>query len=276
MFFAVAHRDGVIVQRAGHAHAANFAADYHIAAAVFYFCLHHACARQVGEHIFAVTVGHTGIFITVRAEHCNGVALCAACVLQPKAGKIAYHTGHAGGAAAACIHNGGRAFFFFGAEVPALCAGVKHRRAVCPQRDGVTVSVKMPRKALDGRPIVRQHNVVRKDVTIPNRVRKPVFILVVQLGQFLGAADAVYKVYFLVAVLLALAHLALLALAQVHHGVGQNAAFVNFCHIKSRRFMAYLVHAKAAVCGKVKIVGALQPGTGGRHQAAETFLLDTV
>ena len=49
-----------------------------------------------------------------------------------------------------------------------------------------------------------------RHITVVDGVGKPVFILVIEFLQFLGAADAVHKMDLPVAALLGLAHLCLL------------------------------------------------------------------
>ena len=138
------------------------------------------------------------------------------------------------------------------------------------------IGVKVASEPVNRLPIVRQGDVLRQHIAVVDGVGKPVFILVIEFLQFLGAADAVHKMDLPVAALLGLAHLALLPLGQVHNGVRQKITFVQLCQVDVLALVADLAHAEVAVGGEVKIVGSVHAVHGCFKQLAAADAGDTV
>ena len=135
--------------------------------------------------------------------------------------EVADHAGNAG-----CTRSIGGdrrcAMLFVLAQIPRCGIGaflLEQGRFVGSQGHVMPIGVKVASEPVNRLPIVRQGDVQRQHIAVVDGVGKPVFILVIEFLQFLGAADAVHKMDLPVAALLGLAHLTLLPLGQIHNGV---------------------------------------------------------
>ena len=233
---------------------------------VVHMSLHHAGDRQVADNVFAVTVGDAAVSHSIGAVDLHPVALPAVGSAQQRR-QIAHHTGHAGGLGPAGIHRVD-ALGLVLAQCPAVAGGGKHPPVFLRQfggkTDAVAVGVKVAVKALDGLPVRRQRDVLRQHIAAVQRPGEPQ-VGVRQVGQLLGAAHFAHQLHLFIAALLALAHLALLALADVEKGVCQDVALIDSRNVLVAFGVTDLVHGQVAVGGQVKVIGAHQAVRLGIH-----------
>ena len=189
---------------------------------------HDARAGQVGHNVFPLVVCDAFVVFPVCAVYHDAPSGIVGVAVAKQVFEVTDHAGNAG-----CARSIGgdrrRALLFVLTQIPrcGVCAFLLEQRLLVGSQGHVMpVGVKVATKFMDRLPIVRQGNVLRQHIAVVDGMGEPVFILVVELLQLLGAADAVYKMDILIAALFGLAHLALLPLGQIHNGVCQQIAFV--------------------------------------------------